>query len=726
MQISDAVKRIQGYLNNSLNLPFFVSVEDGNNYVDLCEKFSGLHIVRVSDYCEEDSHPDYDKLFDTLKHTTSPTLLLGMSEAVQFAGDRLPIQSIRSSTFRCKIIIPCRGIGALLDEFCANDTRFAKQRFCSVDGTYNCSVIGVSTSFRFEGALRGYKSLLQTLESGTHKEKLYVQTDLPIKTTYRIDSAYSAVKENSSSVFTVPHSVLSDKEWQEYLSDINLEGFPLEHWRTYLSYLLTTPTNAYLKAVTTHSANYSEYQYNLLNYILDVPYQSKEFGELYRLRKELFKGYGTDKISAYIAQSQQKGSDRVYYLTDNTREERYEIIMAISESQSVPENLDMIYPDLANYLYDYVFPDSLPKELTGYFTEYKLQKLFNKINADFMSKVDALSKDGKRIFNYLRAKNSIIEKHDDGQTKLVWVDALGVEYLGFIQKVAKELDLSLTIQIGRAVLPTLTDFNSDFYYKSWNGKKEKKIDLLDNMKHEGVSYRDLRPKDAPIYLSDELAIIREVMEKIKGMLTQTDKSILIASDHGASRLVVLHDHKNKWTMKDVGQHGGRCCPVSDIDTKPNYASEETVEDGNKFWVLANYDRFQGGRECGVELHGGATLEEVVVPVIKVELADYANRPKIKCETPETQFTDTQDPVIIIFCPTPVNHLRMKIESKLYSAEKQEDNRYKIVLKDCEKRQRTVLVECLDGDDLLTSFEVQISRKNKGMKEDKFADEFFKW
>ena len=69
---------------------------------------------------------------------------------------------------------------------------------------------------------------------------------------------------------------------------------------------------------------------------------------------------------------------------------------------------------------------------------------------------------------------------------------------------------------------------------------------------------------------------------------------------------------------------------------------------------------------------------------------------------------------------------MKIESKLYSAEKQEDNRYKIILKNCEKRQRTVLAECLDGDDLLTSFEVQISRKNKGMKEDKFADEFFKW
>lgn len=724
MQVSDAVKRIEGYLNNSFNLPFFVSVEDGDNYVEFCKKFSGLHIIKVSDYCEEDSHPDYDKLFETLMHTTSPTLLLGMGEAVQFSGDRLPIQNIKSSTFPCKIIVLCRGVGALLDEFSVNEPRFAKLRFCSVDGEYNCSIIGVSTSFRFEGSIQGYKALLQTLESGIHKEKLYVQTDLPIKTTYKIDSAYSAVKENISS-FSVPYGALSDKEWQDYLSDRKIDGYPLDHWRTYLFYLMNPSTNAYLKAVTVHSANYSEYRYNLLNYILDVSYKEQDFCELYRLRKELFKGYGTDKISAYIAQSHQKGSDRVYYLTDNTPEERYEIIMAISESQSIPDNLDMIYPDLANYLYDYVFSDALPKELTGYFKEYKLLKLYNKIDADFMEKVDALSEDGKRIFNYLRAKNSIIEKHDDGQTKLVWIDALGVEYLGFIQKVAKELDLSLTIQIGRAVLPTLTSFNSDFF-RSWNGKKAKKIDALDNIKHEGVSYRELGSKDAPVYLSNELAVIRATLEKIKGMLIQDDKAVLLASDHGASRLVIIHDHKNQWTMKDTGKHGGRCCPLSDLDTKPNSASEETTESGEKFWVLANYDRFQGGRESGVELHGGATLEEVVVPIIKIELADTANRPKIRCETQNVQFTDTQDPVIIIFCPSPVNSLRVKIEGHMYNAEKQEDNRFNIMFVNCEKRERTVFVECFDGDNLLTSFEVQISRKNKGMKEDKFADEFFKW
>ena len=144
--------------------------------------------------------------------------------------------------------------------------------------------------------------------------------------------------------------------------------------------------------------------------------------------------------------------------------------------------------------------------------------------------------------------------------------------------------------------------------------------------------------------------------------------------------------------------------------------------------MANYDRFDIGKESGVEMHGGGTLEEVVVPIIEVTLSDTVNRPKIKCETPEVQFTDTQDPVIILFCPTPVNNLRLKIEGKIYSSERNEDNRYKIVLTGCEKRQRTIYAECLDGDDFLTSstFEIKISRKNKGMKENKSFDDFFEW
>ena len=57
---------------------------------------------------------------------------------------------------------------------------------------------------------------------------------------------------------------------------------------------------------------------------------------------------------------------------------------------------------------------------------------------------------------------------DDGKKSLYWIDALGVEYLGYIQAAAKDFGLHIFVQIGRAVLPILTYLNKDFY-DGWKG-----------------------------------------------------------------------------------------------------------------------------------------------------------------------------------------------------------------------------------------------------------------
>ena len=91
-----------------------------------------------------------------------------------------------------------------------------------------------------------------------------------------------------------------------------------------------------------------------------------------------------------------------------------------------------------------------------------------------------------------------------------------------------------------------------------------------------------------------------------------DEVAYVISDHGASRLAVIYENENKWEVSEKGIHSGRCCPISDISEKPDYATEE-----NGFWCLANYDRFKGGRKANVEVHGGASLEEVTVPVLTI-------------------------------------------------------------------------------------------------------------
>jgi len=69
-------------------------------------------------------------------------------------------------------------------------------------------------------------------------------------------------------------------------------------------------------------------------------------------------------------------------------------------------------------------------------------------------------------------------------------------------------------------------------------------------------------------------------------------------------------------QKLMVKHGGRCCVWKEgLSAVSPYASDNE----NDYCVLANYDRFEGGKYTGVELHGGATLEEVVVPIIRLSL-----------------------------------------------------------------------------------------------------------
>ena len=42
---------------------------------------------------------------------------------------------------------------------------------------------------------------------------------------------------------------------------------------------------------------------------------------------------------------------------------------------------------------------------------------------------------------------------------------------------------------------------------------------------------------------------------------------------------------------------------------------------NGFWVLANYDRFKGGRKASVESARRCNPGEVVIPVIEIALFD---------------------------------------------------------------------------------------------------------
>ena len=173
--------------------------------------------------------------------------------------------------------------------------------------------------------------------------------------------------------------------------------------------------------------------------------------------------------------------------------------------------------------------------------------------------------------------------------------------------------MSMHTDITYVELPTITSINRGFYEK-WPGTQKFKESHLDEIKHKLEGGYFYTPGQAPIHLVSELKVVENAIDFAATELAMHKcKSFIIASDHGASRLAVLHHQEEKYETDTKGEHSGRCCKEFPDADLPNAIRE------NGYFVLSDYGRFKNSRAANVEVHGGATLEEVVVPVIRLSL-----------------------------------------------------------------------------------------------------------
>ena len=221
----------------------------------------------------------------------------------------------------------------------------------------------------------------------------------------------------------------------------------------------------------------------------------------------------------------------------------------------------------------------------------------------------------KREYNvWLQPRSVYVDKLEKNPAKsvLYFMDAMGAEYLGYLQSKCFDNGLEFSANIARCNLPSITSMNKEFEDDFKHaGCKVYSNKNMDELKHDGTFTYDYEGNKYPIHLVEEIDILNKLVTQLKAM--PKEETAYVIADHGATRLAVINEKENKWEVSEKGIHSGRCCPKADISEKPQYATEE-----NDFWCLANYDRFKGGRKALVEVHGGATLEEVVVPVITVK------------------------------------------------------------------------------------------------------------
>lgn len=673
-------------------------------------------------------------------------VLLGLGEYLALEGASEAYRSLDGlkefNLGSAHAVFLLRGVTPQVKELLANDSRLSGRRIEIFDET------STAISFMFSSPElgiyqnSGFKQALKLVEEG-NIEKICVNTALtfpesllPIQV---VNNPYEAIRKIDSN-FTVPKSFGNGDDWTELLNEVtetkrvdsvfSKHGFDCTltdfyqktsgngylNWLYYIFLLCKRDSinNQYLKYVLKNSSNFEEYKFNVLNAITEISCKEDGYSELYSSRKVLVQNYPESDIAAFVSNNRIYPEESVYKLTDNTLVECQEIIANIAQ-HGIPNNLDEIYPDLALYLNKYSFlGDALSEVLTEYFDKYKIQKVKNELYPEFLDKVETLAQN--RDYNRLSTRDELVDSIGKDSTFLCWIDALGVEYLSYIVAKAQKRGLAVSVKVGRANLPTITSINKNFF-EGWPEDRRYKIENLDETKHKEKGGYMYGPSNMyAIHLAKELKILEDAINSAATALglRKYDKYV-IASDHGASRLAVIRKKEEKYETDTQGEHSGRCCKVF-----PNYDLPYATEE-NGYLVLADYGRFKKSRAANVEVHGGASLEEVVVPVITLSLKDSSIIIKAVDKTIKVDYKTGAD--VSLYVNKPLSQpLYVEYKGKKYPCSASDDEyHYKVGISEI-KRAGVIELDIYLGESLVTHLSINAVGKSASMNSD-FDDLF---
>ena len=205
---------------------------------------------------------------------------------------------------------------------------------------------------------------------------------------------------------------------------------------------------------------------------------------------------------------------------------------------------------------------------------------------------------------------------------ILWIDALGAEWLSLLcWTLQKDNNGQIkSVALAQSCLPTETEYNDQ-----WNkmDTPHDKLDKLDKLAHHGVI-------DDPSYyacIQEQFSFFSKVVDKVEELFQKYHR-VIITGDHGSSRLAARFFHAREGypapASSQVCSHGRFCI----FNGAKIIASSNQVitkdSDGNQYLIFKNYDHFkQSGFAAGGddenaqygELHGGASPEELLVPVV---------------------------------------------------------------------------------------------------------------
>ena len=703
MKLEECIQRVEKYLQTGDCYPRFVNVQNISDMNTIRNYFAVENqILPVSAYANQDENLETERLLYELSTTKKGNIFItGLTSQLKLQGEqklREMLLNLAEKTVSEHVVILCYQCEKYLK---FRDSKLNRLVYL-VEGSlsylpeivFSIPEIAVNAGISFIDGIQNLGEAIEKTDGGilyvnTRKHKQnYPESLLYLK---EESNAFQVLCHLDSMTYRLSAEFGTEAQWDDALDKMHQFGswgavlektfgtaFKLHlianQWRSFDNnqkwlYFIGLKLNGAGENKSLHEAvkksdNYSQLIRNIYRGILEIKHTDKEFSERYDERKKLISDFGISEreVSDYLQMVKMKEKNALYYLTDLSRREKeaiFELLDQYAESfdkKEIMKILSYVYPDLYDYLQPYQFRNEL---LNQYFQDYKYQKVINKIFPKFLQIVEEQAK--KREYNRLPLRSEKLESLNKNGSRLYFVDALGVEYLSFILANCRTMQLMADISICRCELPSITSQNKEFLKEFENIAPY--IKRLDEIKHHGEESFDYQTTKLPVHLIRELEIITDILKDIHDRLNHSIERAYIISDHGASRLSVIYENECQWKMASKGEHSGRCCPINEADVRSEYAAKE-----NNFWVLANYDRFKGGRQMGVEVHGGASLEEVVVPIIELTAVPE----KIEIQIVENPITVSyrKKAEIKLFSKTKLCHVTVRVNETEYDTEQQ--------------------------------------------------------
>ena len=672
--MEDPIEAARNYLNgDSPKTPFLVAFDSANDLRSLRNAFQSFGTKRMSDFCDRsipDALPDLDAVVNWMTNAArGKHVLLGVGEYVALTGDRDFLQRIYGISLElARVVVPVWKGHDFLNDAIRADPR-VRQRRCALFGETgeHWTVRVFKPGFGIVLDAQNLTDILKKLEDGYEGCLEAVTRVVPLDTDWcrRVDNAYAVYRARNPQS-SVPEMMFTDQQWERFLDEYRAKDEEnLASADSLLNLLERGTDNPYLEFVLSRTERFADWGRNLLGALLDMSPGDLRFKSFYAQRKKIIEKLPVGAMAEFIADSRIKANpaERIRYLTDATLIEKIEILKLVAEMGSVTPDLESIYPALWNYWRDFTFSgNGFESVLSEYIKGYKRQKVLGRIEPQFMDAVRGMSRN-RRQFE-LPTRESVLEDIKKDRAALFWLDALGCEYLGFILSEAERLGLKIKVTPARAMLPTLTTVNRGFY-DNWQGEKQQEV-KLDKIKHGEFDGAVSVAGGVAAHLPHELTVVGEAMSRISTRLHRNPGSkVVLTSDHGATRLAVISGAETLWEMPEKGKHSGRCCLKSEFDGDlPDCVTES---DDERWHVLAGYDRFKGGRQGSVEVHGGATIEEMVVPVIELELLDPSLRIRLTKDEFKVTFRDAELE-LPFFCSASLEAPAVEFAGKRFRAE----------------------------------------------------------